>query len=58
MSLLVIPGAATVNGPLVGLIDQAFGPRFGLIVAGIAVAVLFCLSRRQNADWPPRPGPL
>jgi len=54
--LLVVLGAATVGGPLVGLIDQAFGPRWGLVVAGIvpgiAVVALFWRSRGRTSQMP------
>jgi MFS family permease len=54
--LLVILGAATVGGPLVGLIDQTFGPRWGLVVAGIvpgiAVVALFWRSRGRTSQMP------
>jgi MFS family permease len=48
--LLVVLGSATVGGPLIGLVDQHFGPRIGLLLPGIVtgfavIGVAAALSR-------------
>lgn len=35
--MLVVIGAAALGGPVIGLVDQAFGPRAGLVLGGVVV---------------------
>ena len=49
---LVFLGSTPIGGPIVGWIDQSFGPRFGLAVGGVAtllaaVAMASVLLRRH-----------
>jgi MFS family permease len=41
--LLVFIGSGAVGGPLLGYIDQHFGPRAGMLLAGLAPAVVLAL---------------
>lgn len=50
--LLVVLGAATVGGPLVGLMDQSFGPRSGLVVAGIVPGITAATLFLRSRGWP------
>jgi len=41
--LLVFIGSGAIGGPLLGYIDQHFGPRAGMLLAGLAPAIVLAL---------------
>jgi len=41
--LLVFIGGAAIGGPLLGLVDQRFGPRAGMLLAGAVPALVTAL---------------
>jgi MFS family permease len=58
--LLVFIGGAAIGGPLLGLVDQHFGPRAGLLLAGgvsaaAAMAIAARLARAARPAAPARP---
>ena len=62
--LLVFIGSAAIGGPLLGLVDQRFGPRAGLLLAGalpalvtVLVAAKLAGARRRAAVRAWRRGP-
>jgi hypothetical protein len=47
--LLVFMGSGALGGPVVGLIDETLGPRFGLLLAGLVPAVVTAVVARHLA---------
>lgn len=56
--LLVVVGGAALGGPVIGLVDQAWGPQFGLVLGGVvvvgaAIAIGLRLARATNVAVQP-----